>query len=565
MGASAGLGILVLLGLGAIVVGAVIFFAMRYKRCPSDMILVVYGRVGEGQSARCIHGGGAFVWPLIQDYSYMPLTPMTINIPLQNALSLQNIRIDVPSTFTVGISTNPQIMTNAAERLLNQSPREIENMAKEIIFGQLRLTVASLTIEQINQDRESFLAAIRQNVEPELNKVGLYLINVNITDITDESEYIMSIGKKAASEAVNRARVDVAEQEKMGFIGQAEANREKEIRVAEAEAESEKGKKKADSEKRIYIQQQEAEAIKGENLSISAIADSDAGKEVRIAEANANTDKGKKKADAEKRIYVQQQESEAIKGENLSNAEIADSDAELNERRAEAQRRGEVAQRMAEVEIQKAQAKAETERLTAQEVVRQEIDKQKVEIAAEAEAEKKRREARGEADAVLARYTAEAEGLQNVLESKARGYSRLVESCEGDAKAAATFLLVEKLEQIVQLQVEAIKSIKIDKVTVWDSADGNNSSTANFMKNLVKSLPPLHDVAAMAGMDLPEYLGTIATGDPDAEPGGNGGSRGPSSGGSSSGPESDRPASAAGPETKTPPPSMYKEGPPPLK
>jgi flotillin len=198
---------------------AVIFMANQYKRCPSDRILVISGRVGRGLSSRCMHGGGAFVWPLVQEYRYMSLTPLTINIPLQNALSLQNIRINVPSTFTVGISTQPDIMANAAERLL-PGPQLIEAMAKEIIFGQLRLTVASLTIEQINQDRESFLEAVRKNVEPELNKIGLYLINVNITDITDESEYIESIGKKAASEAVNRAKVDVAQQTKIGTIGE---------------------------------------------------------------------------------------------------------------------------------------------------------------------------------------------------------------------------------------------------------------------------------------------------------------------------------------------------------
>ena len=132
-----------------LVVSTIIFLASRYKRCPSDKILVVYGKVGEGQSANCIHGGGAFIWPLIQDYAYISLTPMTISIPLQKALSMQNIRINVPSTFTVGISTDPEVMTSAAERLLHLTQLQIEEMAKEIIFGQLRLTVASLTIEQI--------------------------------------------------------------------------------------------------------------------------------------------------------------------------------------------------------------------------------------------------------------------------------------------------------------------------------------------------------------------------------------------------------------------------------
>ena len=450
------------LGFALLLFLTLVFLASRYKRCTSDKILVVFGKVGAGQSARCIHGGGVLVVPLIQGSAYMSLTPMTISIPLQKALSLQNIRINVPSTFTVGVSTEPDIMNAAAERLLNLSQDHIEEMAKEIIFGQLRLTVASLTIEQINQDRESFLESIRKNVSPELNKIGLYLINVNITDITDESGYIDSIGKKAAAEAINQAKVDVAEQEKLGSIGQSEATREREIRVAENVANSEKGQKKAEADKRIYIKHQEATAVGGENEAL---------------------------------------------------ATIAKTNAELAVQQADAQRRGEVARREAEVEIQKAQYKAELERLNAVEVVRQEVDKRKVEIGAEAEAEKTRIEAKGVADAILLKYQAEAEGIRKVLESKAAGYLDLVRSCNGDAKAAATLLMTEKIEQIVQLQVEAIRNIKIDKITVWDSG----ASTANFLSGLIKSLPPLHEVAAQAGVELPKYLGNLGT-EPDSGP-----------------------------------------------
>ncbi len=449
--------------LAATVFFMIILYASRYKRCPSDRILVVYGKVGAGKSASCVHGGGKFVWPLFQDYAYISLTPMTISIPLRSALSLQNIRINVPSTFTVGISTEPAIMMNAAVRLLGLQPRQIEGMAGEIIFGQLRLTVASLTIEQINQDRESFLESIRKNVEPELNKIGLYLINVNITDITDESDYIESIGLKAASEAVNRAKVDVAIQQKTGAIGESEAVREKEIRVAE-----------------------------------------------NVAQA----DKGKKKAEADRRIYIHGQEAEAVTGENTAKANIANTNAELAIKEAAALQKGEVAKREAAVEIQKAQYRAEQERLTAEEVVRQEIEKRKIEIDAEAEAERIRRVAKGNADGILLKYEAEAKGIKQVLDAKAEGYKALVAGASGDARAAATLLMVEKIENIVARQVEAIKNLKIDKITVWDSgsgADGKGGSTANFVSSLIKSLPPLHDVAGMAGVELPGYLGKVAS------------------------------------------------------
>ncbi len=452
------LGVLAVAAFVVIVLSTVLYLSSRFKRCPSDKILVIYGRVDKGQSSRCMHGGGALIWPLIQDYAFMSLTPITISIPLQGALSQQNIRINVPSTFTVGVSTDPNIMTNAAERLLGLQQKAIEDMAKEIIFGQLRLTVASLTIEQINQDRESFLEAVRKNVEPELNKIGLYLINVNITDITDESDYIESIGKKAASEAINKAKVDVAVQDKFGAIGEAEAVREQQIRVAENMAMAEKGRKKAISEQRIYVQEREAEAVGGENNA-----------KVGIAQSNSA-------------LAIQEA--------------IAMQDAE-------------VAKRKAAVEIQRAQYLAEQERLNAAEVVRSEIDKRKVEIAAEAEAERTRREAKGVADGILLKYEAEAEGVRKLLEGKALGYKELVDSCNGDARSAATLLMIEKMEQLVAKQVEAISNLKIDRITVWDSGANGNSSTANFLSSFIKSLPPLQELSQMVGLELPEYLGKM--------------------------------------------------------
>lgn len=422
------------------VVFVIPFIASRfYVRCPANKILAVQGRVGRGRSVQCFHGGAAFVWPIIQHYQFLDLTPITISIPLKGALSMQNIRVNVPSTFTIAIDTNPDNMTNAAVRLLDLTYEDIESMATEIIFGQLRLTIASLTIEEINQDRERFLESIRNNIAPELRKIGLSLLNVNITDITDESGYIASIGKKAAAVAINQAKVDVAEEEKRGDIGAANAERERRIKVAAYNA-------------------------------------------------------------------------EAVEGENQAKANIAKFDADLAEQEAVARQRGVVAEQHAEAEIQISRAAAEENRLVADQVVPREIDKRKVEIDAEARAEKLRREARGEADSILSIKSAEAEGIRKVLNAKASGYQEMVDACNNTPKDAATMLMVEKIEEIVKLQVEAIKNIRIDKVTVWDGAGGaagDSSSTANFMKNMVKALPPLHEVAQMAGVELPDYLGEV--------------------------------------------------------
>ncbi|MBQ0119479.1 MAG: flotillin family protein [Bacteroidales bacterium] len=426
--------------------GIVVALIKRYKRCPSDKILVVYGKTN-GTSAKCIHGGGAFIWPVIQDYSYLSLTPISIEANLTNALSRQNIRVDVPCRFTVGISTEADSMNNAAERLLGLTAQQIEQLAQDILFGQLRLVIATMSIEEINSDRDKFLDNISKNVEIELKKIGLRLINVNVTDIKDESGYIEALGKEAAAKAINEAKVSVAEQDKIGEIGKAEAVRDTRIRTSEANA----------------------IAVKGENNAKVEIANSDADRRQKEAEAN--------------RL--------AVAAEKVQEA-MALQEAYAAEQNAE-------------------QARAERERATqnANIIVPQEIEKNRRIIEAQAEAEKVRVNAKGEADAIFAKMEAEAKGLYEILTKQAAGYEKVVNAAGGDADKAYQLLLLEKLPELVKTQVEAVKGIKIDKVTVWDggkTGDGK-TSTANFISGLMGSVPPLNDLFNQAGMNLPQYLG----------------------------------------------------------
>lgn len=450
-----GFGLLLFVALGAM------FFAIsRFKRCPSNKVIVVYGKVAGSATAKCVHGGGVFVWPLIQDYGVLSLEPMTTDIDLRGALSKGNIRVAVPATFTFAISTKPVLMQNAAVRLLNSNKQTIISMASDIILGQLRLVIATLSIEEINGDREKFLEQINLNVDAELNKLGLSVINVNIRDITDESGYIDAIGKRAAAEAINKAKVEVAQQEKMGAIGEADQNREKEVQVAQQVAQT-------------------------------AIGQTNAEKEKRIQTANL--------------------EAQAVEGENISKANIAEYNAQLAVKQAEALKLGEVAKANAERDILIAQKEQEEARLKKEELAEQEVEKLKVQVEADAQAEKVRRIANGEADAIRAKYFAEAEGIKAVLEAKAQGYDKLVAISNNKPELATSFLMIEKIEDIVGKQVEAIKNIKFDKITVWDGGAGSNngSTTANFMKDLIKSLPAMHDLAQQAGIQLPNVLGKV--------------------------------------------------------
>ncbi len=481
-----------------------VFIARQYKRCPSNKIIVVYGKTGGEQTAKCVHGGGVFVIPLIQDYGVLSLEPMTTDIDLKGALSKGNIRVAVPSTFTFGISTHEGIMLNAAERLLGLSKNEIIIQASDIILGQLRLAIATLTIEEINQDREKFLEQINANVNTELNKIGLEIINVNIKDITDESGYIDAIGKKAAAEAINKAKVEVAQQEKLGAVGEAVANKDKEVQVAEQTAQTLIGKTNAEKEQRVQTASINTAAEIGE-------AEANKTKEVQIAEQVAQAEIGKTNAKKEQRIQTAELEAQAVEGENIAKANIAEYNATLSVKQADAFREGEVAKANAQRDVLLAQKEQEEAKLKKEELARQEVEKLKIQVQADAEAERARRIALGEADAIKAKYFAEAEGVKAVLEAKAKGYEDLVKISNNRPEIATSFLMIEKLDALVEKQVEAIKNIKFDKITVWDGGAGspNGSTTMNFMKDLIKSLPAMHDLAAQAGIELPQILGKV--------------------------------------------------------
>lgn len=505
----------------AVLVAAVIALLSRFRKCPSDKVLVIYGKVGTDsngvtKSAKCIHGGAAFIVPVIQSYQYLDLTPISINVDLKNALSKQNIRVDVPSRFTVGISTEPGVMQNAAERLLGLKMLEIQELAKDIIFGQLRLVIATMDIEEINTDRDKFLVAVSNNVEIELKKIGLRLINVNVTDINDESGYIEALGKEAAAKAINDARKSVAEQDRDGAIGEANARRDQRIQVAAANASAIEGENNA----KIEIAQSEAVRRQKE-----AEADAKASNDAKIAVAQTGRDGeiGQANAMKEQRIQVAAANAAAIEGENSSKIAVAQSDAARREKEAEALRIATAAEAVqaakAKAEAYESQQEAELKRAElemasqkADIIVKAQIEKEKAEIAAEAEAEVIRRKAKGEADAAFAKMAAEARGAQEILEKQAEGMKKLIDAAGGDADSAVKLIVADKLEELMRIQVDAIKNIKIDKITVWDSgsnADGK-SATSDFISGLMKSVPPMNELFKQAGMELPQFLGKNA-------------------------------------------------------
>ena len=497
--------ILLIAAMAMVFFGFVILLAKQYKRCPSNRVLVIYGRTSKGGAARTIHGGAAFVVPLIQDYAYLSLEPIQIEVPLRGALSAENIRVNVPSVFTVAVDTRPEVMQNAAIRLLGLSAGEVRKQAEEMIFGQLRQVIASMHIEEINRDRDMFLKHVQASLEPELSKIGLQLINVNITDITDESGYIDAIGQKAASEAIQKARGDVAENVRMGETNVATAEKSKAIQVANARRDQAIGTREAERDQAIRVAALEKEQVVGEQQAAFE-------REAQV-----------KMAQRDMRVRVAGADAEAIEGENLAQAKVAASQAELLVKKADAYQLGESRKRQAEAAVLETQnramakaAMAEAERVEAEQRAQLEApakaEKAKIVVQAEAEAERKRIDARAQADAIFAKLEAEARGQYEILAKKGDGLRQIVEAC-GGATEAFQMLMLEHLDNLAEASSRAISNIKFDKIVVWENGGGNGrGSTADFLSSLAKTMPPMMQVMKdIGGVELPESLIRLGT------------------------------------------------------
>jgi flotillin len=498
--------------LAAIGLAALVFFTLtmtlvaRYKRCPSNRILIIFGRMtGSPTGTRCLHGGARLVLPLVQDYAFLGLEPIQIEIPLKGALSMENIRVNVPSVFTVAIGTDQETMQNAAIRLLGLTVEEIKEQAQDIIFGQLRQVIASMGIEDINRDREKFLHNIQTSLEPELQKIGLILINVNITDITDESGYIEAIGRKAASQAVQQAKIDVAVQEKHGHIGIAEAEREKAIQVASATKLREIGTREALREQAVKVAQLDKEQKVGEQTAALE-------REAQIKDAERKT-----------RIAVADANAKAIAGEAGAQAEVAAAQAGLQVKQAESYQLGETRKREAEAAVLEAQNKAlaraalaeaekvEAERRAALEAPAK-AQKAKTIVEAEAEAEKRKIEAEGQAAAIFAKLDAEARGQFEILAKKGEGLRRIIDAC-GGAQQAFQLLMLEHLDTLAHTAAQAISNIKFDKVVVWENGGANGTgtnNTAHFLQGMARAMPPMMQILKdIGGVEIPDYIAKL--------------------------------------------------------
>jgi flotillin len=496
-----------------VVASLVMVFVKYFKRCPANQVLVISGKVGTGQSAKIISGGGTFVVPVLQEWAFLDLTPLQIDINLMDALSLENIRVQVPSQVTVAVGDTEEYQRNAGARILNLSPQGISAMAANLIFGQMRQVIASMRIEDINRDRDQFRSNIEHALEPELKKIGLKLINVNIKDLNDSSGYIEAIGREAGARAVNKAKGDVAVQEKLGAIAVAQANQEKDTEVANAERTREIGVKTAERDTSIRI------------------ADLDRETEVAQQRAQFSRDTEIAAADQDRRVAVAAANAEAIEGEARAQARIAAANAELQVAQAASYEQGETRKRIAEAAVQEAENRArakaalaeaeriENERRAALEAPARAAKAKEI-VEAEAAGQSRRIQAEAEAAATYAQLEAAARGDYEMLSKKAEGLKRIVDAC-GGPEAAYRMLMIEHIPVLADKAAEAISNIKFDKVVMWGGAgpNGSASGVTNFVTDLMGTLPPaLHTMLNIGGVSVADGMFKVHSDDDDVPP-----------------------------------------------
>ena len=456
---------MVLIGVAALIVVITIWGLLsRYRRSAPDELLVVFGKAGKYKDengkviptpSKIIQGGGAFVWPIIQDFKKMSMKPIQIKVNV-DGIDSQAIPMHLPVVLTTAISQDKLIQQNAATRFLSANPTEVERQISEILVGETRAIMATMLIEQINADRNTFLGKVRESLEQELTKVGYELTNINISEITDDADYIKNMGKKAATKAKANAEADIAEQTKQGNVKIANTRKEEEIAVSQAERDKQISVNQAKQEQEVKVaeinREKEIKLAEADKERESGIALQEAEKVANIAKANAD-------AESKKAEY------EALQTKNIAKAE-ADAEAAQNE--AEAQKQVRIAQakqaqeaetikatqekeaKAAEYESNKRQRKAEQDKLAG--VAEQEA---KIDVA-----KARAKAGQAEADAVKVSETAKVEAEMSVAKTK---QERQLEVNEAEAKAqeaklnATEIVPAEKAKEKAIIEAEATK------------------------------------------------------------------------------------------------------------
>ena len=475
------------IAVAVILLVSVLIYMSGYTICPSNKLLIVNGSdtgkttntdgtVDHSGGAKIYQGGSVFVMPILYTKSWLSLEPMGAMLELKGTLTKNNVPVNVSMQFMYAINTEDrEVMQRAVRYFANRKESEIEKEIKELALGSLRSTIASLEIEELIADREAFNAEIKNDLEVELAKMGMQRINHNIRDISDDSNYIKSLGQKATTEVTQRAATDIAEAEKVGAIAQANAAKDQQIETQKIETEKQLAIESNDREREVGLQEQET--LK------------------QIAVASNNRERATSLAEQKKQSSVELADIAATQAESI---------ADSTEREALANTKREQAVAKSKEDI----ATAKQSQMIAEEsnvqLVQIEIEKRSSILEAEASAATIKIEATAKADAILLEATANAKSIELEYNAKAEGFKNIV-SAGGDQ--AIQLMVAEQLPMLARIQAEAMSNLKIDKVVVMGGSSNDGAGIKNLVREFTSSMPAAHEMAKAVGVELPKFLG----------------------------------------------------------
>ena len=419
-----------------LVILTIVGLLSRYRKCPSDQLLVVYGKVGGKSAAKMYPGGGVFVWPIVQDYRTMSMRPFQIGSSVEGP-DKNLIQTQVKVALTTAISQDPTIQQNAATRFLSASVSDVQSQLKTILDGGIRLIIASMSVEELNSDRDAFKTKVNEILGNELAKVGYDITNINIQEITDNQGILKNLSKKKETDARAQSEADIADKEKDGAIRKANIQKEQEIQVATADKERETTVSQTKQEQAVRVAEIEKEQQ-------TKIAETLREKEVQLAEINKDKEAG---IASQKALEV---------------AAVAEADADAESKKAEAE-----ARKIAAVAAQNAKAeseKAESLALQRKAVATAEADAEATENEKEALKQTRIAEANQKKEADIAKATQEKEAKKAEFESDKNIRKAEADKKAGVAEQTAKIAVAEARAKAGKAQADADKTVETAKV-----------------------------------------------------------------------------------------------------
>ena len=440
------------------VLAAMALFARNYVKVPPSMVAVFYGRRhrvtdDHGRPVtvgyRVVRGGAALRLPVLEKVAYLTLNVMSIPLEVERAYTREGVPIDVDAVANVKIASDDVSLRAAAERFLGMTPEEIRGVIFQTLEGHLRAILGTLTVEEINTDRQAFAQKMTGEAAVDLRRMGVGIDILTIQQIRDQEGYLEALGKRRTAEVKRDAVIGEAAAQRDALIQSALADQEGKTRRYEADvaiAQALRDKETRQAEFNATVQSKQAETLQAGPLASATARQNVIEQEVRIEQIR-------------KRQEVLVQEEEALRREKELLATVvrpAEAERQATIVRAEAERQATV---MRAAAIQK-----QLEHEGAGEAAR-------IELVGRAEAAKLRAIGEAEADVAKQRLLAEAEGLR----SKAEAWKQFND-------AAMMNMVVDKLPELAQ--AFATQLAGIDKINIIDMGGAAGGGMGRVMSTV---------------------------------------------------------------------------------